>query len=101
MFPPPVTIFGNRNYLNDDQTVTYPTNISHSGEDFTQPALAPHNHFSFDISMNMGGLRPPANIAVNNVQSYTTNVTNIDGALNIVMDNNTPSQTIIMIIRAF
>jgi len=101
VFPPPTTLFGKRNYLNDDQTVTYPTNISHSGEDFTQPALAPHNHFSFDISMNMGGLRPPANIAVNNVQSYTVNVTDIDSALNIVMDNNTPSQTIIMIIRAF
>ena len=101
VFPPPTNIMGRVNYLNGDQTTTYPTNISHSGEDFTEGTLAPHNHFSFDISMTGAGLRPPSNIAINNVQSYTVNVTNIDSALNIVMDNNTPSQTVIMIIRAF
>ena len=51
--------------------------------------------------MTAPGLRAPSNIAINNVQSYTVNVSDIDSALNIVLDNNTPSQTVIMLIRAF
>jgi len=101
VFPPPVTIFGRSNYYNGDVGSTYPTNLSHIGEDFTDATLASHNHFSFDITMNIGGLRIPPNIAVNNVQSYTVNVSDIPDALNILMDNQTPSQTVIMIIRAY
>ncbi len=101
VFPPPVEIFGKPNYLNGDVSTTYPTNLSHIGQDFTDQTVASHNHFSFDVSMNMGGLRIPPNIAVNNVQSYTVNVSDIPDALNILMDNNTPSQTVIMIIRAY
>ena len=101
VFPTPVTIFGRSNYYNGDVNQTYPTNLSHIGEDFTDATLASHNHFSFDITMNIGGLRIPPNIAVNNVQSYTVNVSDIPDALNILMDNQTPSQTVIMIIRAY
>ena len=101
IFPPPTTIFGRPNYLNGDVGTTYPTNLSHIGQDFTDAAVASHNHFSFDVSMNRGGLRIPPNIAVNNVQSYTVNVSDIEDALNILMDNNTPSQTVLMIIRAY
>ncbi len=103
VFPPPYTsgIMGKKNYIGGDQSVTYPTNLSHSGEVFTESSLAPHNHFTFDISMTAPGLRAPSNIAINNVQSYTVNVSDIDSALNIVLDNNTPSQTVIMLIRAF
>ena len=101
VFPPPTNVFGRPNYYNGDVSTTYPTNLSHSGEDFTDTLVASHNHFSFDISMNIGGLRIPPNIAVNNVQSYTVNVQDIPDALNILMDNQTPSQTVIMIIRAY
>ena len=101
VFPPPTTVFGRPNYLNGDVGTTYPTNLSHVGQDFTDATVASHNHFSFDISMNMGGLRIPPNIAVNNVQSYTVNVSDIPDALNILMDNQTASQTVIMIIRAY
>ena len=101
VFPPPVTIFGRPNYYNGDVGTTYPTNLSHIGQDFTDQTLASHNHFSFDVSMNIGGLRIPPNIAVNNVQSYTVNVSDIPDALNILMDNQTPSQTVLMIIRAY
>ena len=101
VFPPPTTIFGRPNYLNGDAGTTYPTNLSHIGQDFTDATVASHNHFSFDVSMNIGGLRIPPNIAVNNVQSYTVNVQDIPDALNILMDNQTPSQTVIMIIRAY
>ena len=101
IFPPPTTIFGRPNYLNGDVSETYATNLSHIGQDFTDAAVASHNHFSFDVSMNRGGLRIPPNIAVNNVQSYTVNVSDIEDALNILMDNNTPSQTVVMIIRAY
>ena len=101
VFPPPMTIFGRPNYYNGDVGTTYPTNLSHGGQDFTDQTVASHNHFSFDISMNIGGLRIPPNIAVNNVQSYTVNVSDIPDALNILMDNQTPSQTVIMIIRAY
>ena len=101
VFPPPVTIFGRPNYQNGDAGSTYPTNLSHVGQDFTDQTVASHNHFSFDVSMNIGGLRIPPNIAVNNVQSYTVNVSDIPDALNILMDNQTPSQTVIMIIRAY
>ena len=101
VFPPPTTVFGRPNYLNGDAGTTYPTNLSHLGEDFTDAAVASHNHFSFDVSMNIGGLRVPPNIAVNNVQSYTVNVSDIPDALNILMDNQTASQTVIMIIRAY
>ena len=101
VFPPPATIFGRPNYYNGDVGTTYPTNLSHIGQDFTDQTVASHNHFSFDLSMNIGGLRVPPNIAVNNVQSYTVNVSDIPDALNILMDNQTPSQTVIMIIRAY
>ena len=101
VFPPPMNIFGRPNYYNGDVGTTYPTNLSHGGQDFTDQTVASHNHFSFDISMNIGGLRIPPNIAVNNVQSYTVNVSDIPNALNILMDNQTPSQTVIMIIRAY
>ena len=101
VFPPPTTIFGKPNYYNGNVSQTYPTNLSHLGQDFTDQTVASHNHFSFDVSMNMGGLRIPPNIAVNNVQSYTVNVSDIPDALNILMDNQTPSQTVIMIIRAY
>ena len=101
VFPPPTTVFGRPNYYNGDVGSTYPTNLSHIGQDFTDQTVASHNHFSFDVSMNIGGLRIPPNIAVNNVQSYTVNVSDIPDALNILMDNQTPSQTVIMIIRAY
>jgi len=101
VFPPPATIFGRPNYYNGDASVTYPTNLSHIAQDFTDSAMASHNHFSFDISMNAPGLRVPPNIAVNNVQSYTVNIEDIPDALNILMDNQTPSQTVFMIIRAY
>jgi len=101
VFPPPVTIFGRPNYQNGDAGSTYPTNLSHVGQDFTDQTVASHNHFSFDVSMNIGGLRIPPNIAVNNVQSYTVNVSDIPDALNILMDNQTASQTVFMIIRAY
>ena len=101
VFPPPMTIFGRPNYYNGDVGTTYPTNLSHAGQDFTDQTVGSHNHFSFDLTMNRGGLRIPPNIAVNNVQSYTVNVSDIPNALNILMDNQTPSQTVIMIIRAY
>jgi len=101
VFPPPTSVFGRPNYANGDVSTTYPTNLSHLGEDFTDSLVGSHNHFSFDVSMNIGGLRIPPNIAVNNVQSYTVNVSDIPDALNILMDNQTPSQTIVMIIRAY
>ena len=101
VFPPPVTIFGKPNYYNGDVGSTYPTNLSHAAQDFTDQTAASHNHFSFDVSMNIGGLRIPPNIAVNNVQSYTVNVSDIPDALNILMDNQTASQTVFMIIRAY
>ena len=101
VFPPPVTMFGKDNYLNGDAGTTYPTNLSHAAQDSLDKSLTTHSHFSFDLTMNMGGLKVPPNIAVNNVQSYTVNVSDIPDALNILMDNNTPSQTIIMIIRAY
>ena len=101
VFPPPTSVFGRPNYANGDVSTTYPTNLSHLGEDFTDSLVGSHNHFSFDVSMNIGGLRVPPNIAVNNVQSYTVNVQDIPDALNILMDNQTPSQTVVMIIRAY
>ena len=101
VFPPPVTIFGRPNYLNGNVGTTYATNVSSIGQDFTDGTVSTHNHFSFDVSMNIGGLRIPPNIAVNNVQSYTVNVSDIPDALNILMDNQTPSQTVVMIIRAY
>lgn len=101
-FPPAyANLIGKPNYLNGDITKTYPTTISHRTEDFTEAGLSAHNHFSFDISMTRSGLRAPTNIALNNIQSYTVNVSSIDKALNLEMETNTPSQTVIMIIRAY
>lgn len=101
VFPPPQEIFGKPNYLNGNVSTTYPTTVSHAGQDFTDAQVGTHNHFSFDVSMNSAGLRVPPTIAINNVQSYTVNVSDIPDAFTVTMDNNTPSQTIIMIIRAY
>lgn len=101
VFPPPNTFFGRRNYLGGDKTTTYPTTMHHSAEDPTQTNWSAHNHFTFDITMNIGSLRPPTNISVSNMQTYNVQPIDIPSAVNILADVSTASQSIITIIRAF
>ena len=86
---------------------TYPTTLNHNGEDHT--GIRSHNHYSFEVAMNAGFLRPPTIVPVNNLQidstltGVATNIAaqNLPSALNINVDVKTPSLTMIYLIRAF
>lgn len=86
---------------------TYPTALNTLKEDHTQQTS--HNHFSFELVMNAGFLRPPTIVPVNNIQidsNLTGNPTNValqnlPGALNITVDVKTPSLSMIYLIRAY
>lgn len=88
-------------------SLTYGTTLNHKFESHTQQGS--HNHFSFELSMNAGFLRPPTIVPVNNIQvdstlsGTSTNVAaqNVPSALNINVDIKTPALSMMYLIRAY
>jgi microcystin-dependent protein len=88
-------------------SLTYPTTLNHLGEEHTDQRS--HNHYSFEVIMNAGYLRPPTIVPIDNIQissqltGSATNVAiqNIPGALNITVDVKTPTLSMMYLIRAF
>ena len=115
--------FANRKNWYGDQTAdqinqaagvsqTYPTTLNHNKEAMTGAAantVNSHNHYSFEVIMNAGYLRPPVIVPVDNVQVQSnltgapTNVgiQNIPSALNINVDVKTPALSMMYLIRAY
>jgi hypothetical protein len=54
-----------------------------------------------EVTMNRGSLALPTTVLVNNVSTGTTVPVSVDTALTIAVNPNTPSLTIMYIIRAF
>lgn len=86
---------------------TFPVALNHRAE--KHPDINSHTHYTFEVTMNAGYLRPPTIVPVNDIQvdstasgSPTTIAPqNLPSALNINVDVKTPSLSMLYIIRAF
>ncbi len=101
--PVPGTYQGYKNYYGtiSNTVPTYATTLNHNAEDFASNSLASHNHFTVDLTMTKGQLGISTTTLVNNVSTGTVAPVSVDKALNITVNPNTPSQTIIYIIRVY
>ena len=89
---------------------TYPTTLNHLKEDMVgNSTINSHNHYSFEVVMNAGYVRPPTIVPVDTIQVQSnltgspTNigVQNIPSALNINVDIKTPALSMMYLIRAY
>lgn len=84
-----------------DATKPYPVTLNHNADTWNSEALASHNHFTVDISMNRGQMRLPGTILINNMTTGTISPVSVDKALSVQINPNTPSLTTLVIMRAF
>ena len=87
--------------INSAVTDTYTTTLNHPGERWSDDALKSHNHDAMEVQMGRGSLSVPSTILVNNISTGTTAPLSVDTALSVQINNNTPSLTMLYIIRAF
>lgn len=87
--------------INTDVTNSFTTTLNHNAEKWADPALRSHSHDAMELTMNRGSLSIPSTILVNNISTNTTNALSVDTALSVTMNINTPSLTMIYIIRAY
>lgn len=80
---------------------TFTTTLNHNAEQWADDALRSHTHDAMELTMNRGSLSLPSTILVNDISTSTTSPLSVDTALSIAMNINTPSLTIIYIIRAY
>ena len=78
---------------------TFSTTLNHPGERWAGN-LRSHNHDAMEVSMG-SGLSIPSTILVNNVSTGTTNPVTQETALTVAVNPNTPSLTMMYIMRAF
>lgn len=86
---------------------TFPVCLNHNRE--KHPDIDSHSHYTFEVTMNAGYLRPPTIVPVNDIQvdstasGSPTTITpqNLPSALNINVDVKTPALSMLYIIRAF
>ena len=78
---------------------TFSTTLNHPQETWAGE-LRSHNHDAMEVSMG-SGLSIPATLLVNNVSTGTTNPTTQETALTVAVNPNTPSLTMMYIMRAF
>jgi hypothetical protein len=120
--PPPAQYNGARNYYHSDDIdtnrgggqglptdtstydpmtyKTYPTTLNHEAEEWASSLLRGHNHDPYTIEM-VRGVRLRDTILINNVNTGSATPLDVDDALNITMNVNTPSLTTIYIMRVF
>ena len=87
--------------INTAVTNTYTTTLNHEYERWLDVGLQSHTHEAMEITMSKGSLSVPTTILVNNVSTGSAIPLNVDTALSIQMNINTPSLTVMYIIRAF
>ena len=88
------------NSINTAVTDTYTTTLNHNDESWSSSRLRSHTHDAFEITMGTG-LRIPDSMQINNISTGSAIPVDVDTALTIQMNPNTPSLTIMYIIRAF
>ena len=128
-FPPPGIYLGQRNYYVSDQVpierrgngaippttdpndyygavgagkdYPYPTTLNHQGDAFTSTSMGSHNHFTIDITMTIGQMNLPTTILINNMTTGNVEPVDVDRALSVQINPNTPSLVVLYIIRAY
>ena len=80
---------------------TYTTTLNHDAERFADAALRSHRHDAMEISMTKGSLGISTTTLVNNVSTGTTSPVSVDSAMTVTINPNTPSQTMIYMMRAW
>lgn len=92
---------GDKQPINLAVNNTYATTLNHAFDRWLDSGLRSHTHDAMEVTMSRGSLSIPTNVLVNNVSTGTTIPLSVDTALNITMNPNTPSLTMMYIIRAF
>mgnify|MGYP001181164018 CR=1 FL=1 len=87
--------------INTAVTDTYNTTLNHNAEMWADDQLRSHNHDAMEVTMGRGSLSIPSTILVNDISTGTTAPLSVDTALSVQINNNTPSLTMLYIIRAF
>lgn len=84
-----------------DSDYTYPVTQNHSNEEWASTGLRAHTHDAMEVTMTRGGLGIPQTLLVNNVSTGSAAPVSVDTAINIAVNPNTPSLTMIYIMRAY
>ena len=92
---------GEKQPINTAVTDTYSSTLNHNSERWSDDGLKSHNHDAMEVTMARGSLSVPSTILVNNISTGTTAPLSVDTALSVQINNNTPSLTMLYIIRAF
>ena len=79
---------------------TYSTTLNHDSERWADGNLRSHAHDAMEVSMGKG-LSIPTTLLVNNVSTGTSNPVTQDTALTVAINPNTPSATMMYIMRAY
>ena len=87
--------------INTAVTNTFTTTLNHEYERWLDIGLQSHTHDAMEIVMSKGSLGTPTTLLVNDVSTGSAIPLNVDTALSIQMNINTPSLTVMYIIRAF
>ncbi len=91
----------NQQTYDPDTFKVYGTTINHNEEEWASMSLRSHTHDAVEITMNQGSLGLPQTLLVNNVSTNTAAPVSVDTALNIAVNPNTASLTMIYIMRAY
>lgn len=82
--------------------VTHATTYNHNYDQWSNnPLPGGHNHGSFDVVMNKGSLKPPTTVFHNDIQTYNIAPQNLNNALSMTVDVNTPTMNMLYIIKAY
>ena len=92
---------GEKQPINTAVTDTYNSTLNHNAEMWADDGLKSHNHDAMEVTMTRGSMSVPSTILVNDVSTGTTAPLSVDTALSVQINNNTPSLTMLYIIRAF
>ena len=79
----------------------YPVTLNHGADAFASSSLGSHNHFTVDLTMTKGQMDLPGTILINNMTTGNVEPINVDRGLSVQINPNTPSLTVLYIIRAY
>ena len=90
----PITPVGEPQQVNGAVSNTFSTTLDHTGDRWLDSSLRSHTHDAMELTMTRGSLAIPTTILVNDVSTGTTTPVNVDTALTIAVNPNSPSATI-------
>jgi hypothetical protein len=87
--------------IGEGRDTPYPVTLNHGADAFTSNSLGSHNHFTVDLTMTKGQMDLPGTILINNMTTGNVEPINVDRGLSVQINPNTPSLTVLYIIRAY